>query len=348
MRPTGRVCVLSSPGPGALALLEVSGPGVIEFSNRHLRYASPELARDWPIGRVLRAGLLDQAGALFDDVIVSIHAAPPAPVLRLHLHGSPWVVSQAVTCARAAGLAQDSDSLATSAQSLTASDLALLTLLPTIQTQGGVEWLLRQGELLERLAASALNRALASASALSEREQKQLEIIGWLQRPLCVALVGPPNAGKSTLMNALADRRVSLVSSVPGTTRDWVEAAGEIHGFPVTWIDTAGLRATEDVLEQAGIERTMAIVREADLTVVVLDLTREGIAAAGEFAQAYRDMRPALIAACKADLPQAEAPPKLPWACPRVSVSALTGVGMTALLDAVLAAVGRDASILTA
>lgn len=347
MSTPGHIRLLSSSGPGAIALLEISGRGAVAFAARHLRFSHPNLARTWPVGRVLRAALLDESGVICDDILVSIHAGPPELVLRMHLHGSPFVVSQTIGCATALGFERASESEPAGAARCDASDRALLKLLPTILTQAGVEWLLRQGDV-SGIAAKLLGGDSAAAGALTDSAERSVRILSWLQRPLRVALVGPPNAGKSTLMNALADRRVSLVSPVPGTTRDWVEAAGELHGFPVTWIDTAGLRETDDVLEQAGIDRTAAIAREADLTVAVLDLTCDGIAAAGGFARAYADLRPALIVACKADLSQADASPELPWNCPRVSVSALTGAGMTTLLDAVSASSGRDASILSA
>ena len=82
-----------------------------------------------------------------------------------------------------------------------------------------------------------------------------------------VALVGAPNAGKSTLLNRLAGRDAAITSEVAGTTRDVIEVRMDLNGLPVTFLDTAGLRETEDVIETIGIERAISRAREADLRV---------------------------------------------------------------------------------
>ena len=79
-----------------------------------------------------------------------------------------------------------------------------------------------------------------------------------LREGFVVVLAGPPNAGKSTLLNALAKRDVAIVSAVPGTTRDAIEVRCDLGGLPVTFVDTAGLRASADPIEQAGMQRTRA------------------------------------------------------------------------------------------
>ncbi|MFN3282240.1 MAG: tRNA uridine-5-carboxymethylaminomethyl(34) synthesis GTPase MnmE [Tabrizicola sp.] len=86
-----------------------------------------------------------------------------------------------------------------------------------------------------------------------------------------VAIVGAPNAGKSTLLNQLAGREAAITSEIAGTTRDVIEVRMEIAGLPVTFLDTAGLRETEDRLERAGIERAMARAQAADLRLFLSD-----------------------------------------------------------------------------
>jgi tRNA modification GTPase len=76
-----------------------------------------------------------------------------------------------------------------------------------------------------------------------------------------VVIVGPPNAGKSTLLNALARREVAIVSEIPGTTRDAIEVRCDLHGLPVTFVDTAGLRETDDPIEREGVARALARAR---------------------------------------------------------------------------------------
>jgi tRNA modification GTPase len=86
-----------------------------------------------------------------------------------------------------------------------------------------------------------------------------------------VAIVGAPNAGKSTLLNQLAGREAAITSDIAGTTRDVIEVRMDIGGLPVTFLDTAGIRDTEDPLEQAGIGRALQRAREADLRVFLID-----------------------------------------------------------------------------
>lgn len=86
-----------------------------------------------------------------------------------------------------------------------------------------------------------------------------------------VAIVGAPNAGKSTLLNQLAGREAAITSEIAGTTRDVIEVRMEIAGLPVTFLDTAGLRETEDRLEQAGIDRALARAQAADLRLFLTD-----------------------------------------------------------------------------
>lgn len=86
-----------------------------------------------------------------------------------------------------------------------------------------------------------------------------------------VAIVGVPNAGKSTLLNQLAGREAAITSEIAGTTRDVIEVRMEIAGLPVTFLDTAGLRETEDRLERAGIDRALARAEAADLRLFLSD-----------------------------------------------------------------------------
>src|SRR4051794_10967799 len=92
-----------------------------------------------------------------------------------------------------------------------------------------------------------------------------------LRDGLVVAIAGPPNVGKSTLMNQLARREVAIVSPHAGTTRDVIEVQLDLDGFPVTVIDTAGIRSTEDPVEQEGVRRARARAAEADLVLWLLE-----------------------------------------------------------------------------
>jgi tRNA modification GTPase len=121
---------------------------------------------------------------------------------------------------------------------------------------------LRASDALGKLAAIRARLAQVTARA----RQGAL-----LRDGLTAVLVGAPNVGKSSLLNRLAGGEVAIVTPIPGTTRDTVERAIEIRGVPLTVIDTAGLRPTDDPIETLGIERTWAAVRQADLALVIVD-----------------------------------------------------------------------------
>ena len=88
-----------------------------------------------------------------------------------------------------------------------------------------------------------------------------------------VAVAGRPNAGKSSLFNRLVKEERSIVSDTPGTTRDWIEAWVSIEGIPVRLVDTAGLRSADDPVERAGVERSVALLKGADVTLYIVDGT---------------------------------------------------------------------------
>ena len=116
--------------------------------------------------------------------------------------------------------------------------------------------------------------ALAKIKALHNEIEEVLAAQGRSERlrdGLVVAIAGPPNVGKSTLMNQLARREVAIVSPHAGTTRDVIEVQLDLDGYPVTVIDTAGIRETEDPVEQEGVRRARARAAEADLVLWLVE-----------------------------------------------------------------------------
>src|SRR5215217_5555329 len=120
-----------------------------------------------------------------------------------------------------------------------------------------------EGDVPETLEAEAL----AAMADVASQIEAALDQTGGerLREGFSVVLAGPPNAGKSTLLNALARRDVAIVSAIPGTTRDAIEVRCDLCGLPVTFVDTAGLRDTNDPIEIEGVSRTRAHIEQADL-----------------------------------------------------------------------------------
>ena len=152
---------------------------------------------------------------------------------------------------------------------------------------------------------------------------------------LRIALVGPPNAGKSSLLNALVSEERAIVSDKPGTTRDVVEVRLDLNGVLATIVDTAGLRdQTTDEIEQEGMRRTRAELERADIVLWIVDGTAEHVGvgmALGEGVNVSRETKFAAILN-KLDLP-GYAPPTAPAGWSRFEISATTGHGVDMVVD---------------
>jgi tRNA modification GTPase len=152
-----------------------------------------------------------------------------------------------------------------------------------------------------------------------------------------VAVLGPPNAGKSSLVNALAKREAAIVSAIAGTTRDVVEVHLDLDGFPVVLADTAGLRESADVIEQEGVRRAHARAEAADIRLLLLDG-----AAADPMDPAVAGLAAdpgVLVALNKTDLRGDAPPPTLPDGRVPLGLSLASGAGFEALLAALTARV---------
>jgi tRNA modification GTPase len=122
-----------------------------------------------------------------------------------------------------------------------------------------------------------------------------------LQEGLKVSIIGKPNVGKSSLMNALLRETRAIVTDIPGTTRDTIRETLSIQGIPVQLTDTAGIRKTENAIERMGIERSKASFMEADLILLMLDVSQE-LSDEDKFIIEHIGKRRTLILANKIDL----------------------------------------------
>ena len=150
-----------------------------------------------------------------------------------------------------------------------------------------------------------------------------------------LALIGRPNVGKSSLFNALLGRERAIVTHLPGTTRDTLNESFVINGVPVDLIDTAGIRETEDIVEQIGVERTKTAISEADMIIAVVELTST---LPPEEIELFNQFPVSLYAINKCDLGIAlseEAISKLSGGDRVVKISALTGEGIDDLRQAI-------------
>jgi tRNA modification GTPase len=157
-----------------------------------------------------------------------------------------------------------------------------------------------------------------------------------LRDGIAIAIVGPPNAGKSSLLNQLARREAAITSPIAGTTRDVIEVAIDLAGYPVVLADTAGLRESEDAIEQEGLRRALARAEAAELRLFVFDARFPGDvigAAAWPGAQT-------LLVANKIDLAPAIDPPE-----GVIAMSALTGEGLPELVETLAARIAEGYAV---
>lgn len=326
---------LTAQVPAAIAIAQLRGPLVADFLVRHVVFHSPTTLDALRVGIPRRANLVERDGGPIDDTLVLIESLGPDWVIQMHLHGGVGIAARLRELLDEFGFdeCRNSEGLW---NAKTRVEEEILVLLPSVTTRGGLHWMLRLREQLP----AALRAALAADSLEDGRRQiadllQNADVANFLMTPSRVAICGPPNAGKSTLINALTDKAVSLVADRPGTTRDWIEAPGEAGDFPVMWIDTAGMRETAHELEASGIERAMRIAGGSRFVVVVLDASMTNPASAREFSQAFAQLNPDVLVWNKCDIrrPSPDLQQVFPpaWSAPQVFVSARDLVGIDEL-----------------
>jgi tRNA modification GTPase len=194
-----------------------------------------------------------------------------------------------------------------------------------------------EGDVPEQLIAPALERI----QRLSDEIEQVLKPQGrseQLRDGLVVAIAGPPNVGKSTLMNQLARREVAIVSPHAGTTRDVIEVQLDLDGYPVTVIDTAGIRETTDAVEQEGVRRARARAAEADLVLWLVDAECGDAAGLPAIEAKTLEATPVWTVRNKIDLDGAE-PADAEHVCgnSHFAISAWRGDGLAGLIAALVA-----------
>lgn len=343
---------LTSTDPAAIAIVRAVGSGIPDVCRRLLRFQNPI---DWESvreGSVRRAQLVDPDIGTIDDIVVSIVSRPGADSsdkrweLWLHLHGGPGIIRRCCELLEENGLDRASGTLETPFVAADRIELECLSLLPEMKSHAGVRWLLSQAEKVNRLLPRLRKRAAHQPNLVKRACKVVLRshvVFEWFSRPMRIALIGPPNVGKSTLMNVLAGAPVSMTSEVAGTTRDWVEAPGEISGFPVVWIDTAGIHESDDPLDQAGIGASLAVASGADLRVGVFDASGDDIGSqVGVFGGPTIDVLIFNKGDLLQNIRQFELVLKKLFQTSVCVVSAVKGYGLTAISSELLRRMGRD------
>ena len=327
-KPT-QLAVLTSRGRGAVATIGVRGPRAWEFVDRRFTPLSGRPLAHYPVGRVL-FGRFRLSGEATEELVVGL-VGPDE--LEVHCHGGLAAVEAvaAVLIAEGATRIEWPDWAALEAPDLPAAEA--LVALAECRTERAAAVVLDQyrGALRSALAKLAERVAQGDSAGASGGLSKiiaRAELGARLTRPWRIVIAGRPNAGKSSLMNALVGYARSIVLAEPGTTRDVLTATSAFDGWPVELADTAGLRASRDAIESEGVARARAQIREADLVLLVCDVTE---AWTDEERKVLSAARRALVVHHKCDLaiPPADGRPA------GLAASSLSGAGIDELCRAI-------------
>ena len=274
MEPTV-VAVLTPPGVGAIATLGLHGPGAwkaVRATFTPLRGELPEQPKDVSPGQFWLGRLGDE---LRDEAVLTLRQAEPVPWVELHCHGGRQMLAVLMEAFEKRGLVRCSwqQWLHRTEGSALRAEIAIA--LAQARTPRTAAILLDQyaGAFEQALAKilDALARDPADARGLLQPLLRLAKLGRHLTAPWKVVVGGAANVGKSSLVNALAGYRRSVVSATPGTTRDVVTTEIALEGWPVELADTAGLRDSVAGLETQGMERARAAFRQADLCLWVAD-----------------------------------------------------------------------------
>lgn len=300
------------PGTGAISVIRVSGKGSLELADKIISLRKGSIAQSK--GYTLHFGsIFASDGSLLDEVIVSVFRAPNSYTgedgVEISCHSSKYIVSETIGLLCEKGCRMAGPGEFTQRAYLNGKmDLAQAeAVADVIAADSKAALRVAQSQLRGEYSAAfkELRDALVRLSALVELEldfsEEEVEfasremIIGLAESAIAkmsklrdsyrvgnalkngvpVAIVGAPNVGKSTLLNALLGEDRAITSDIPGTTRDTVEEGIVIEGVRYRFIDTAGIRETEQMIERLGIERSLAKIRDAAIVICLLDATKK-------------------------------------------------------------------------
>ncbi|MBE0647751.1 MAG: tRNA uridine-5-carboxymethylaminomethyl(34) synthesis GTPase MnmE [Bacteroidales bacterium] len=335
---TDTICALSTaPGTGAIAVIRLSGKDVYTICSKLFRATNADFSFDTALPYSIHHGYIAGGDQIIDEVLISIFKAPQSytgeDVIEISCHGSEFIQQQILDALVSEGcrlakpgeftlraflngkfdLSQAeavADLIASSSQS--SHDLALA------QMRGGFSKKIKElrqklvdftslieleldfsEEEVEFASRTEFYRLLDDLETELAALIQSFSLGNVIKKGIPVAIIGKPNVGKSTLLNTLLNEEKAIVSEIPGTTRDAIEDTIVLEGFSFRFIDTAGLRASEDQIETMGIDRTWTKIEEASIILYLFDATRDSYkdveTAISEFGEVLGDPQKRLI-----------------------------------------------------
>ena len=307
------VALATPPGVGAIGVIRLSGNNAFKIVND--LFPSKNLNNQEP--NTIHVGYIIENGKVLDEVVLSLFRAPRSytgeDVIEISCHGSPYVQQEIINACieKGARLAKPGEftqraflngkldlTQAEAVADLIASNTSASHKSALHNIRGGFsEQLKNLREQLIKFSAlieleldfsqedvefadrSALYRLIGELSSKVNQLLNSFQLGNVIKNGVSVAIVGKPNAGKSTLLNALLNENRAIVSEIAGTTRDTIEEVINIDGVLFRLIDTAGIRThTSDIIESIGMEKSLEKIRTADVVLYLFDASTESLA----------------------------------------------------------------------
>ncbi|MFJ7744825.1 tRNA uridine-5-carboxymethylaminomethyl(34) synthesis GTPase MnmE [Peribacillus sp. NPDC097295] len=330
-------------GEGAIAIVRISGDEAIEIANRIFKGPNGKSLREVDSHTIHYGHLMvPKTGEIIEEVMVSVMKGPKTftreDVVEINCHGGIVSVNRVLQLilSQGARLAEPGEftkraflngridlSQAEAVMDLIRAKTDKAMNVALGQMEGRLSKLIQKlrHEILQTLAQVEVNidypeyddveemthrLFLEKGSYVKEEIEKLLRTAQQgkiLRDGLATVIIGRPNVGKSSLLNSLVHENKAIVTDIPGTTRDVIEEYVNVRGVPLKLVDTAGIRETEDIVERIGVERSRAVLKEADLILLVLNYSDDFSPEDEKLFQAVEGMD-VIVIINKTDLPQ--------------------------------------------
>lgn len=329
MNTNDTICALAtSPGTAAIAVIRVSGPKAITGVDAFFVPVKKDFRITDAASHTVHFGNFVSGKEIIDEVLVSVfkdpHSYTGEDAVEISCHGSPYIQQKILEILISSGIRMakpgeftlraflngkfdlaQAEAVADliASNSKTSHDLAI------DQMRGGFSRKIRElrQELIGFASLIELELDFSEEDVEFADRKKLLELIGKIKREISgliqsftfgnvlkngipVAIIGKPNVGKSTLLNTILQEEKAIVSEIPGTTRDSIEDTIIIDGVAFRFIDTAGLRNTDDTIENIGIERTMEKIRQAKIILFVFDVAGSSLEQIREIVEEHKHL----------------------------------------------------------
>lgn len=303
------VALATPPGIGAIGVIRVSGPKTFDIVSRV--FQGKDLSAQ--SSHTIHLGTIRDEGAIIDEVLVSLFRGPNSytkeDVIEISCHGSGYIIQQLIRVLLRHGcrLAKPGEftqraflhgrfdlAQAEAVADLIASENESMHTAAMNQMRGGFSMEIKKlredlvhfasmieleldfaEEDVEFASRDDLEKLINKLKSLITRLTESFTLGNAIKNGIPTVIAGKPNAGKSTLLNALLNEEKAIVSDIPGTTRDVIEDVINVDGIAFRFTDTAGIRTTEDKVEAIGVERTHAKMKAASVIIYLIDMIHD-------------------------------------------------------------------------